>query len=287
MGQRMWLADTNGFKQAPFHLSQQLSLSRNLFLFSEPTGFLGSRHKGPSVSARTSRGPHSNIVKSLKIVWHGGLTYGRVHEACQNIKLIRCKGNQGEKWRHRWNRKLWTKKNRHQRTKQKDSSPEQLRTDVFSYEAAQSPLLYNQHISKRNTEGRRIDWRCLCVSCVVGQTSIEDNMKKAVEKQSIALPSVTTIVLFFLTSNTCKLQVFVAGCNTRHTPFQTMQLQQHQAEEREGRKSNQLHKFPSASLPTQWHKCTKQCRRATAQVHTDAHNSVNKLQRRAAPGAFT
>lgn len=60
-------------------------LSRNLFLFSEPTGFLGSRHKGPSVSARTSRGPHSNIVKSLKIVWHGGLTYGRVHEACQKI----------------------------------------------------------------------------------------------------------------------------------------------------------------------------------------------------------
>lgn len=46
------------------------------------------------------------------------------------------------------------KKNRHQRTEQQGSSPEQLRTDVFSYEAAQSPLLYSKHISKRDTEGR-------------------------------------------------------------------------------------------------------------------------------------
>lgn len=81
------------FKQAPNNLAPWLSLSPNLFLLYSLTGLLGSRHKGPSVLGWTRLGPHSNIVKSLKIAWHGNLTMAVYMRPARKIKLIRCKGN--------------------------------------------------------------------------------------------------------------------------------------------------------------------------------------------------
>lgn len=149
---------------------------------------------------------------------------------------------------------------------------------------ARSPLLYCKCILQRNTEGRRTGLRRWCMSGVVGQTSIKDKIKKDGGKAEHCT-AFSKYDCFFNIIASCRYLSQVATQDT----LRSRQCSYNNTRHKKGKEESQTSctNSPPPACRHSGIRAQKQCRCATAQVHTGARSSVNKLQCGAVPGAFT